>query len=141
MPDCISHLNQAKHNQACAQHLLQRSTWRDWAITAAFYAAVHFTQAAFLAENEPMPIRVDDGESQHAIQLKHVRKLFGDNSYRYYDKLSKASDRVRYLRRYNGADDIPSISYYTPEDARRFVTQDLENLFKEIDNRTSVNLR
>ena len=55
MADLADHINQAKHNEACAAHLLSEKTYRDWAITATFYAAVHFAESAFNSIEQEFP--------------------------------------------------------------------------------------
>ena len=49
----MSHIDQANHNEQCAQFLIDDSPqFRDWAITAAFYSAVHLAEASFSTRSD-----------------------------------------------------------------------------------------
>ena len=140
-PDLLNHLQQAEHNRDCALFLLHQNNKWDWAITAAFYAALHFTNAAFLSENKPVPEKVDDNQTRHTLHATHVKNVFGNNCYRIYRKLMDASNDVRYIRDYSDSQNIPSLTYYSKKDAENLVNNQLQVLFTEVDNSASIDLK
>ncbi|MBK8030904.1 MAG: hypothetical protein IPK17_15705 [Chloroflexi bacterium] len=119
MVDKTSHIAQAHHNQDFADFVLnQTPVHRDWAITAAFYAAVHFTEACFAAvpsiqHTETAP---DRGKlDKHAYRQEKIRKL-APSAYKNYRKLREASQDLRYL------DPTKTLStYYTGTVAEDYV--------------------
>jgi hypothetical protein len=50
MPSANEHLRQAEHNEEFARTLLNRAatSYTDWVVTAAFYAALHFVNYYFV---------------------------------------------------------------------------------------------
>ena len=92
MADLLEHLNQAHHNERCAQYILDsQPKYRDWAITAAFYAALHYADACY-----SLPGKADEA-SAHTVR---ARQLEGKcrAAFLIYRKLDDASRNVRYLR-------------------------------------------
>lgn len=74
------HIRQANHNQECAKFMLGDTTMRDWAITAAFYSAIHFVEAGFTTI----------AAIEHSETTPHARGGLGKfrNSYRDRDDKS-----------------------------------------------------
>jgi len=142
MPDFISHLNQSRHNEKCSSYLLINSEFRDWVITTTFYAAIHFTEAAFIAEYKAYKqakLGQLEIESLHEKREKIVLNLFGKKCYRIYRKLRNACKTVRYIESFTDADEIPSNSYYKLSDVEQLINE-YSVLKKEIQSQTTVNL-
>lgn len=108
-----SHLAEARANRAHAQYLLAHHTGNPtalrWAVTAAFYAAVHGMEA-YLA-----------GMGQTGENHKKRKQLLRDpahgvpmNVYQAYRRLEDASHGARYL-----------VRQFTPDDVRRLLNSQL----------------
>ena len=144
MADLISHIDQAKHNEKCANLLLNNAPeFRDWAITAAFYAAVHLVEACFASRDDirHTEIALDraKGEEMHGYRLRKVEKLAGKRAYRSYKKLYNASRDVRYLAK--GSDKaLLAIEYYDEEATRRLVQGDLSHVRTELERAFGLKL-
>jgi len=68
-------LRHAEHNEALCDLILKTGNFNDWAITTAFYAALHF--------------------AQHKIfPLKHGRKVFSDLNQYYYQHIRKSRKQI-----------------------------------------------
>lgn len=142
MADLVDHINQAKHNAACAAHLLGGKTYRDWAITATFYAAVHFAEAAFnslpdVRHSETQGISPD---SPHDVREKLIRDKFGEACWKSYKKLRQASNNVRYLASWRSMRTGTALDYYQPADAEKFLSEDLTRVKSEIQKVVKVKL-
>jgi hypothetical protein len=141
MASLIDHLHQSKHNQNCAKKLLQDDQYRDWAITVTFYSALHYTEAGLLSSDEKYIPKVGEEEdSAHQKRLKAVRKIFGDICYLAYKKLFEASFKVRYIEDFNRIGSIPSLQYFTFDDAQDFLTKKLETVKSEIQRQSKIDL-
>jgi uncharacterized protein (UPF0332 family) len=129
--DFIDHLNQAKHNLESAQKFLQDRTIHDWAITAAFYSAVHFVEAGFISI--PTVIHTETAVpsdiSDHTFRQNQVRENYGNVCYLNYRKLRIASENVRYL--WPSRIGLSS-EYYSLADVNDFVNNVLSKIRNEI---------
>ena len=68
-------LSHAEHNEALCNLILKDGNFNDWAITTAFYAALHF--------------------AQHKIfPFKQGRKVFKDLNHYYFQHLVKSGKRI-----------------------------------------------
>ena len=126
MANWDNHFRQAKHNEALAGQLEATSDLRhwDWLITTAFYAAVHYVEAAFffisdIVHTETACLNGD----KHAFRTRGVRSNLGNECWRSYRKLQEASYNVRYLALANTQPLDIAIKYYSLNDAK-----DLYNL-------------
>lgn len=132
MASLIDHLHQAKHNAACAAKLLNEKAYRDWAIPATFYAAIHFAEAGFTAtdvgHSENKGAQAD---SPHDVREQLVREKFGNTCWRSYRKLREASRNVRYLPDWQIKSGT-ALEYYQHTDAVRFLTEELPRVQGEI---------
>lgn len=129
MADFLAHLNQAKYNRKFAIDLAKIGTRRDWAITVAFYAALHFVEAGLIGKNQISTTdrSIDDDISIHEKRVRSLLNSYGEDIYRPYRKLMTASRRVRYLdNNHNNLDDPPAASYYSPDQIEKFVNKDLD---------------
>lgn len=137
MADLISHIEQARHNEKCANYLLENAPeFRDWAITAAFYAAVHLVEACFtsrrdIRHTEIAPDRARDKE-KHRYRARKVKEL-ARGAYDSYRGLYEASSNVRYLTK--------PIEYYDQEAAHKFVRKHLLNVRAELEKAFGLNLK
>lgn len=137
MADFIAHITQAKHNERCANYLLENAPeFRDWAITAAFYAAVHLVEACFtsrhdIGHTETALDRAQD-EEKHRYRARKVKEL-ARGAYDSYKGLYEASSNVRYLTK--------PIEYYDQEAARKFVRKHLLNVRTELEKAFGLNLK
>lgn len=94
-PSISNHLRQASRNQQLAQAWAfdRRSwEWRQWGVTAAFYAAVHLAKALALKSNEQRVRR----ESWHDFYSRVIRTLAPANASVSYERLRTAAVRTRY---------------------------------------------
>jgi hypothetical protein len=88
LPALDAHLSQAKHNESVALFLLQHD-YPDWAVTAFFYAALHYVEAVLAQNNQHSgnhPIR--DNTIGRTPSLKGI--------YREYRYLKTLSNDARY---------------------------------------------
>lgn len=115
MSSAQSHELQARHNEALATRLVAGDSFRDWACTAAFYAAVHYFEG-FLAANptackhpqttsrvidhaESTIPRKRDGSrmySPHHWREELIRLNRGKQTYTSYRQLRVSSEIARY---------------------------------------------
>lgn len=141
MADLIEHLKQAQHNASCAAKLLNEKVYRDWAITATFYAAIHFAEAGFTttdvvhSENKG-----SQSESPHDVRERLIRDKFGQACWRSYRKLREASRNVRYLPNWQTKTGATALDYYQHADAEKFLKVDLPLIREEIQKTTKINL-
>ena len=140
MANLPDHVAQAKHNLDCAEKFLQGGGCDDWAITAAFYSAVHFAEAGFaMTEIEHTESSCPDGEEPHAYRARAIKENFGVPCWKSYRKLREASFNVRYLALWKSGRIGTALGYYSPNDASQFVKQDLLTVRREI-QKSGVNL-
>lgn len=132
MADLLSHVEQSKHNKRIAHALLQDPICRDWAVTAAFYSALHRAQAGFVYLSETLPEDQAGPGSVHTKRQAMVRQLFGRTCFLKYRLLREASNNVRYIPGYNGTNNPPSHCYVDHATARQMFDQDLQTIYDEI---------
>jgi predicted HD phosphohydrolase len=138
--DLLEHLTQAKHNLDCAAKFIRDTQCRDWAITAAFYSAVHFAEAGFTATDiGHSDAKRPQDEEPHAYRERLVREKYGDICYKSYRKLRNASYNVRYLPDWRTRLGT-GLDYYSQTDAEKFLTIELPQVRQEIQKAASVNL-
>lgn len=142
MPDLIAHVQQAHHNLHCAAEILKDPSCRDWAITAAFYAAIHFVEAGLTSypSTELKDLIGDDGYHNQRQEL--VRVKFTQECYRNYRKLREASQNVRYLVNWGGRKSSTgtSLGYYSLDDATKMVSEYVSTIKNEIEKETGIDL-
>lgn len=144
MADLISHINQANHNENCANFLIDTAPqFRDWAITAAFYAAVHLAEACFttqrdIGHTESAPDRGD--VEKHTYRREKVR-LLARGAYGSYKRLFDASFAVRYLERSGSGIHTSAAQYYNVPAVRKLVKEHLPVVRTELEKSLNVNLK
>ncbi len=135
MADLVCHLKQSKHNLSCAKTLLNVANSRDWAITACFYAAIHFVEAGLIAVRGGTSRQLSPGRgtNAHSIRQNLVKSVFNDDCYLKYRHLREASMEVRYLDGTNCfITDHPAEEIYSQTQAKDFIEKDFEYLYKKI---------
>jgi hypothetical protein len=143
--DLMSHIDQANHNEQCARFLIDdKPEYRDWAITAAFYAAVHLAEASFSTHSDighsaiAKDKRKDEGI--HDYRERKIREL-ARSAYRSYKKLREASQHARYLAlKERSQTHQEMMEYYSVSDVRRFIERDLTKVREELAKAFGVNL-
>jgi hypothetical protein len=140
MAELVDHTNQAIHNADCARDLVNTKYW-DWAITAAFYSAVHLVEAGFLSfpEIQHTPSHLPGSESPHTYRQNKVKEKFGYACFESYRKLRSASQNVRYLIPPSSEIGIAT-DYYPQTIAVSFVNRDLNIIKQEIEHITGYHL-
>jgi hypothetical protein len=130
-----AHVAQARHNEECAKAIMEtNANARDWAITAAFYAAVHLAEACFatrsdIGHTESAQDRA--GQEMHRYRRTKIFRI-APNAYRSYDKLLTASQNVRYLLNNVRGAGPPSLRYYDEAAARKMLDDILPDFRKEL---------
>jgi len=89
MPNEQSHLDLAKRNETFLQSI-NSSTFPDWVVTVAFYAALHYIDA-FLARRGRIEVK---GHGTREDSIKLYPELFSTAIW--YFQLKSASVRARY---------------------------------------------
>lgn len=140
MTDWITHLTQAQHNTEFAQQTLNNHPdFRDWAITAAFYAAVHYVEACFYKDKKIK--HTEDaapkaGLAQHTFRLETLK----DNAksvYVHYKILYTACMDVRYLENF-GSPPKDWQSFFTEADVKNLVEKRLPAVKDTLQKRYKV---
>lgn len=96
MPDGVSHIRQAEHNERLYIHLTTLGTvYRDWQTTTLFYAALHYVDA-WLAGPAVLPqgLHPRSHETRQETVFLFLRSIHED-----YRKLEYASRDARYNNR------------------------------------------
>jgi hypothetical protein len=137
--DFISHIDQARHNENCARFLVNtKPEFRDWAITATFYATVHLVEACFttvstIGHTETAPDR--HGQEPHGYRSRKVNEL-AKSAYKSYRKLYTASYRVRYLAKGQQI----ATAYYNEAAVHHFIEIDLPEIRTVLENSFGIKL-
>jgi len=140
MTDFVSYIKQSKYNEEIAKYLLNSTKFHDWSITVAFYSAIHFVNAGLCFEGLVINFQTtNNNDSIHAQRQRLVQSTYGNNCYKSYRRLRMASNEVRYLEKYRGIDDIPSLSYYDKNEAKVFFEKDLSCIKNEVLKKSKFN--
>jgi len=111
VPNTAEHIRQAEHNEALAARCTQN--FPDWAMTALFYAALHWAEAYFYADR---PSGKPDGYITHDERSAAVLDRISQEAYTQYRYLEDQSRNARYrCTRFSKADiAIVQRDYYAP---------------------------
>lgn len=134
--DFIAHINQGHHNYRCAKSL-SVTPYQDWAITAAFYAAIHFAEACFTTRGGYEDINQLD--EKHYVRLERVRRESKD-AYHDYRKLYNASKNVRYLIGSQAESGKLASEFYNSRDVITFV-KSVDNIIEALQTTFGVELQ
>lgn len=141
MADFIDHVDQAIHNLQCAKLFFANRSCGDWAITAAFYSALHFVEAGFTST--PI-IHSEQSKSQdqssHNFRENEIHKLYDEKCWRSYRKLFEACYNVRYLALWRKGKQGVALHYYQSDDITRFIDIDVENVREGVQIKSGLNL-
>lgn len=141
MSSRAAHIRQARHNAALARELIDSGyRYRDWAVVAAFYAAVHYFEARlhdeppFIHPAAIAPIRHTEtsiptaaGSGRYSPHrwretlIAHNCSRATRNAYR---ELRAASEKARYHT--DILVDTTAHDYFTPQEVDRLVATQLE---------------
>lgn len=141
MASLVDHVSQANHNKELA-HRLDSSgglKYRDWLITIAFYAAIHYVEAFFTTVKDVghTEVACSQGEGRHPFRERMVKRHLGRECWSSYRKLSNASTLARYLL--PGPGQVgPAERYFTRQQARRLFRHDLKVVRDEVDQHVGV---
>ena len=116
-------------------HHLANKEYSDWAITACFYAAIHYVEARFFLQHArwkekhsetSMPTdRLGDRHSKHAWRLKRIVKL--KQAHKVLVKLRDKSEIARYMVHHDSGE-------FTPIPAHEiFESQDVCGLLRDLE--------
>ena len=131
MVDFLEHIWQAHHNQQYATlTLTTHSAYRDWAITCAFYAALHFAEACFTTQAD---VRRPETVEPHAFRASTISNR-AKTAFKSYMRLQTACWNVRYLARGTWQE------RYDVADAEKYVKDDLPRCRAELERAFGVNL-
>jgi len=146
MAEFAVHIKQADHNRQVALALLQQEPFHDWAITAAFYSAIHLFEAWLYhrgpKHSETDIPRDDKGDlkfSPHAWREKLVTDRLPRHAFKDYRHLKESSETARYLSLPRsagpGANWTPTGAWehLSLDDARRMVNNHLASFTKTLD--------
>jgi len=139
MANVSTHLAQADHNREVARFLTAPPR-HDWAITAAFYASVHYFEAWLFDQPEQhsetsVPTGADGRlrYTVHAWRERLIQKALSKDAFTSFRKLHENSEIARYLNLFQvgrGAPPswtpAPAPSYFSPSQAQTLVEKDLE---------------
>lgn len=133
------HLAQAKHNEDVADLLVEAGSTHDWAITAAYYAAIHYVESWLYDFMKPedkkhtetsVPLR-ENKEPKHSMHNWRqiiVEDNLAEETAQSLRKLKITSDQARYLciqRKGPGGKPVwtcvTADEYFKPEHARNIV--------------------
>jgi len=124
------HVAQAGHNEALAQELGNDLIYKDWLITVAFYAAIHYVEASLARgsgrhcdTDRLRPRRV----SIHKWREDLVRSRCTQRCWRSYRALKNESMNARYLKLWSTSPGM-AVAYYSDNDALHFFQTDLPNV-------------
>ena len=126
----VDHIAQAEHNEALAQELSNDLTYKDWLITVAFYAAIHYVEAS-LARDSIGHSDTDPRRPQnvgiHAWREQLVHRRYSQGCWQSYRTLRNESANARYLKLWQARPGM-AVAYYSDSDALAFFQNDLPNV-------------
>jgi hypothetical protein len=135
MPSCRDHIIQAIHNEEFAIFLKSHLKYKDWLITASFYAAIHYIEALFFNipgirhSEQSIPTNQGRRYSVHTWRENLIRSQFPTTVYVNYRKLRTNSQIARYL---NLKQSGTASDFFSDQDALRFLDRDLARIKEEI---------
>lgn len=103
MPTLDEHIVQAAHNEALSRVIEQQ--YADWALTALFYAALHYVEAYFYQDSASgYPRHYTNHVDRHAAVRSRLRPIYG-----HYRALMTHSLDARYNCVAFSASDVHSV--------------------------------
>jgi hypothetical protein len=138
MASLKTHKTQAKHNEILSKQLLC-TKFSDWSTTCAFYAALHYVEAAFTTipeilhteecynKKKGFMISQDIRKSLHAFRDALIGQIYPKIRSKYHH-LRTTSETARYLLTTN---DKTAFDYFQKSLVERLI-QDLKDIRKEL---------
>lgn len=119
----VLHWAQGEHNNTFAAELVseEQVKFKDWAIIAAFYAAVHYVEAA-------RDKKFHQHSYDHGMRSEFVSQNFAKNVEAAYRKLYQQSLLLRYLSYESKKAQTPGGDFYDDETVKKFVNRDLNTI-------------
>ena len=143
MADLLAHVEQARHNETCANLILATDVnARDWAITAAFYSAVHLVEAGFTTMHNIGHSEMAADRGKRGLHKYREDKMLGVSrpAYDSYRKLSNASYNVRYLPSTAPGGSLFALLYYKEPEVRKMLEVYLPTVRSELERALGVRL-
>jgi len=131
MANSSVHLSQARHNEEVADRLISDPPYHDWAITAGFYAAIHYFESWLFNKpeqhSETSRPKNPNGSlpSVHAWRLHLIQQKLTPEAFKSYEKLKVSSENARYLDFPNALANFTAFDYFTPTEAEKLVRKNL----------------
>ena len=122
MPKTQQHLDQAISNETLARSLCEGEGHYDWAVTVAFYAALHYFEAYLVKRGHNVMQEAGAIEQgAHNIRRKKAKQLLLPEQADRYIALQQHSERARYFTARDDVQltDIPA-RYFSQGMARRW---------------------
>lgn len=135
-----AHIDQAKHNRNFAKQLLQVAPeFRDWAVIAAFYAAVHYVEACFY--EVPAIKHSDHRANPHNFRKVELAKCSSKELYLHYNLLFEAAHKARYLQSaMTRSSAVASLRLISTDAARTLIEVDLPTVQELLEKEYHVKL-
>lgn len=132
MPSLLAHLWQAGHNEKLAKELVESMTYKDWATTITYYAAIHYVEAAFSQDNNILhteaQIQGRSSRSMHSIREDIILRYYG-SAWEALRKLHIQSNIARYLNTQRQEYmKVPVQDYFSDTDVRNFFEENLATI-------------
>jgi hypothetical protein len=132
-----NHVAQARHNTSLAEDLAHDMVYKDWIVTAAFYAAVHYVEAMFYRERQWHTEKDRGGIPAHQWRVERLEAMtvggkIPHRCWLIYKNLQQASNQARYLELWETRGGKTAADYFSEQTTRAFLTQDLETLKSEL---------
>lgn len=114
MPSKQAHAAAAKRNQGTLEYLLKDDAHLEWAVTVAFYKALHIVEASLATKQPGCVEHTDDHKSRNrllktTIRFQHIWKM--------YRPLFEASLIARYLRENENGPTYEVFDKFMPREA------------------------
>lgn len=137
------HVKQAEHNGSLATKLVSVSPieYKDWAITIAFYAAIHYVEA-YLAIGGVHSEKQVDGKtykSGHDYRASNIDRILSSNAAESFLLLYRLSRMLRYLE-LHGQEVESGIggSWIVDKDVALHVKSDLGSIKSDIERKIAA---
>ncbi len=134
MASLQAHLRQARHNESLARQLLASLEYKDWIITATFYAAIHYVEAAFFQNPKIVHTEISKPRnykgSYHDYRTEMILENYSFKVWQSFRKLYEQSRIARYLHFPAEREFLekPVQEYFSNSDVKGFFQRDLATI-------------
>lgn len=104
LPRTINHKKQAQHNYDLLNKI-DKNTFKDWAITIAFYMALHYVSAHAIQQGWDLQPHPKDQFSPHQKRIRYVKKYLPTKFTKYkrlFDECINARYDPLYFSKFSG---------------------------------------